>query len=76
MKCIKCDEDLDNVTYWWDESGYGYSAKMCRCSRCGTIQYLEIVEDKGSNADPSESFFHVEGLEIFPGEMLLQRLRN
>jgi len=60
LKCIKCEEDLNNVTYWWDEGGYGYSAKLCKCPRCGTIQYLEIVEDKGLNINNDLRFYKYE----------------
>ena len=57
LKCIKCDEDLTNVQYWWDEGGYGYSAKMCKCPVCGTIQYLEIIEDKCLDVNNDKKFY-------------------
>lgn len=46
MKCKKCFEEIVNEKPYWDESGYGYSAKLIKCPHCGAIQYYEVFEDE------------------------------
>ena len=45
--CTKCHEDF--IYYpeqiWFDDKGYGYSTKLCRCPYCGQINILKHIED-------------------------------
>lgn len=55
-KCKKCKE-LFKPVCWWDESGYGYSAKLTKCPYCQNIQYVAIREDKGLNINEDERYY-------------------
>lgn len=35
----------DNKNIIWDENGYGYSTKLCRCHGCNTLNVIEYYED-------------------------------
>ena len=45
--CKKCNENF--VWFpndaWFDESGYGYSTKLVRCTHCNTINVIGYIED-------------------------------
>lgn len=58
--CIKCGNKLDMTKYWWDEGGYGYAAKICRCPWCGTVQYLEVIEDICLDVNNDERYYEYE----------------
>lgn len=45
--CKKCGQLIrytSEETYW-DNSGYGYSAKLVKCKECGTPHVLKYEED-------------------------------
>ena len=48
-KCAKCGSHFifkpDEV--FWDDHGYGYSTKLCKCKECGCINVVKHVEDYG-----------------------------
>lgn len=43
----KYGEQADAII--WDEHGYGYSTKMCRCPHCGKINSFKYYEDSSLN---------------------------
>ena len=48
-ECAKCHTDFvfKPDECWWDEKGYGYSTKLCKCKNCGTINVVKHSEDYG-----------------------------
>ncbi len=43
-KC-RCGTTFQSYNYIYDESGYGYSAKLVTCPRCGNKVLVEYIED-------------------------------
>ena len=31
---------------WFDDKGYGYSTKLCKCKYCGQINIIKHFEDR------------------------------
>lgn len=60
MECKKCKEKLDSSYAYWDESGYGYSAKIIKCPKCGAIQYLKVIEDRCLDVNNDKRFYEYE----------------
>jgi len=62
MRCKKCGEEykLNKGNTWWDESGYGYSAKLTKCPLCGSISYIKVIEDVGLDVNHDERFYEYE----------------
>lgn len=59
MKCIQCQEDFectDELVYW-DDRGYGYSTKLCRCPHCGQINILKYKQDYGFDVNKDERWY-------------------
>lgn len=53
--CRSCDSDFvifePDKEIWFDESGTGYSTKLCKCPYCNKIVVLQHIEDKGLNVN-------------------------
>lgn len=46
--CNKCGGfKVQPENVWFDEHGYGYSTKLCRCPHCGRVVILKHIEDYG-----------------------------
>jgi hypothetical protein len=47
--CIKCHTNFvfKPDECWFDEKGYGYSTKLCKCKNCGCINVVKHIEDYG-----------------------------
>ena len=43
-RCLKITVPSKNNIIW-DEHGYGYSTKLCKCDHCGKLHVLEYYED-------------------------------
>ena len=61
MICRKCDKEVKPDCFW-DESGYGYSAKIIRCPNCGAIKYLKVIEDFCLDINNNERFYEYENI--------------
>lgn len=49
LYCKKCGYSfvIKPDMIYWDEKGYGYSTKLCRCPECNTSIIIEYYEDHG-----------------------------
>lgn len=59
MKCKNCKEDinLESIEIWFDESGTGYSTKLCKCSHCGSIQVIRYYEDLSLDINNDDRYY-------------------
>ncbi len=55
MVCIDCNEETSKP--YWDESGLGYSVKLCSCPRCSRIYVIGYSVDKSLNINEDERFY-------------------
>lgn len=46
-KSCKTSSMIEPDDYWYDESGYGYSTKLCKCPNCNKIIIMGHKEDYG-----------------------------
>lgn len=54
--CVKCGREFQSEIIY-DESGFGYSAKIVKCPKCGAIRYIEVTEDQGLDVNHDERFY-------------------
>ena len=47
-RCAKCSEIFvyKPEDTWFDDKGYGYSTKLCKCKYCGQINVIKHFEDR------------------------------
>lgn len=47
--CPKCGEQfkVEPDDIFWDDHGYGYSTKLCKCKHCNAINVIKHEEDYG-----------------------------
>ena len=45
--CPTCDERFyyTDEDVWFDNNGFGYSAKLVKCPRCGAVRRIKYYED-------------------------------
>ena len=57
--CKKCKSIFSYAPEdtWWDESGSGYSTKLCRCTECGCINVINHIEDSGIDVNKNLKFY-------------------
>ena len=56
-QCEKCGSDLRVV---WDEDGFGYSAKVWICEKCGWVARVEYLEDHGLDVNNDPRWYEYE----------------
>ena len=61
IECKKCAHsiDLNLINAFWDETGYGYSTKLCVCPECGSYVVIKYEEDNWLN-DLAEDYNNYE----------------
>lgn len=59
LVCIKCGQvwKPHKDDYYWDEKGYGYSAKLCNCPECNTPKIIKYYEDHGLDLNKDTRWF-------------------
>ena len=58
--CIKCRTKhiIKPEQTFWDEHGYGYSTKLCKCPTCNNIIILEYYEDHGLDINKDTRWYN------------------
>ena len=58
-ECKKCRTiySYTQEDTWWDERGYGYSTKLCKCPECGNINVVSHNEDFGLDVNNDARFY-------------------
>jgi hypothetical protein len=58
-ECKKCKTifSYSPEDIWWDESGTGYSTKLCKCPECGCINVIQYNEDRSLDINNDRRFF-------------------
>ena len=59
ITCKRCQR-ITQVQPFWDEHGFGYSAKIAICPMCGAYQFVDIVEDRGLDVNNDERYYMYE----------------
>ena len=44
----------------WDEDGFGYSAKVWICEKCGWVARVEYIEDHGLDVNNDPRWYEYE----------------
>lgn len=58
VSCISCgDFNVQPENTWFDEKGFGYSTRLCKCPQCGKVVIIEYIEDYGCNLNNDERFY-------------------
>lgn len=58
-ECKKCKTTFSYKPEdtWWDEKGYGYSTKLCRCPECGCINVIKHDQDVGLDINSDSRYY-------------------
>ena len=58
-KCIKCKQIIryKDTDIFWDEKGFGYSAKLIKCNICGCINVIKYIQDKSIDLNNDEKYY-------------------
>lgn len=58
-ECTQCGNKfiyLSNQCFF-DDNGYGYSTKLCRCPHCNQINVIKHYEDYGLEVNKDKRFY-------------------
>ena len=58
-ECKKCKKIFSYTPEdtWWDEHGYGYSTKLCRCTECGCVNIINYSDHVGFDVNRDLRFY-------------------
>ena len=58
-KCIQCGKELnyEEDEFWWNDQGFGYSTKLCRCSECNQVNIVKYQEDYSLDVNNDGRFY-------------------
>lgn len=59
ISCKHCKQDsiVDKTDCWFDEKGFCYSTKLCKCPECGKIVVVGYAEDNHLDVNNDPRFY-------------------